>query len=94
MEVVHQVVNSSTNIIRISRLTPAELTSAFAIKVRTGAIYREDAILFVHQLRTDIAIGRLEVFSISNRNLLSPSRSLHVMHSACAFVPSMRCNSP
>jgi hypothetical protein len=41
------------------------LTSAFAIKVRTQSITREDAALVLHQFRKDVAAGRLEVFSIS-----------------------------
>jgi len=63
--VVDQIVNAAGNPIRISRLTPAELTSAFAIKVRTQSISREDAELFLSQFRRDIATGKLEVFSIA-----------------------------
>ena len=42
----------------------AELTSAFAIKVRTQSINREDADVFLHQFRGDVASGKLEVFFI------------------------------
>jgi hypothetical protein len=42
----------------------AELTSAFAIKVRTHSINRDDAGIFLRQFRGDVAIGKLEVFSI------------------------------
>lgn len=61
---VDQIANSAGNLIRISRLTVAELTSAFAIKVRTQSIGREDADFFLRQFRRDITAGKLEVFSI------------------------------
>ena len=61
---VDQIVNATGNLVRVSRLTVAELTSAFAIKVRTQSINREDAELFLHQLRKDVSTGKLEVFSI------------------------------
>jgi uncharacterized protein len=61
---VDQIVNATDNLVLVSRLTLAELTSAFAIKVRTQSINREDAELFLRQFRGDVAIGRLEVFSI------------------------------
>jgi uncharacterized protein len=63
--VVDQIVNLGGNLIRISRLTPAELTSAFAIKVRTESISRQDAAVFLNQFRRDIANGKLEVFSVA-----------------------------
>jgi uncharacterized protein len=61
---VDQIANIADNLIRISRLTVAELTSAFAIKVRTQSISREDADAFLRQFRRDITGGKLEVFSI------------------------------
>ena len=61
---VDQIVNSLGNSSRISRLTVAELTSAFAIKVRTQAINREDANAFLRQFRQHITGGKLEVFSV------------------------------
>lgn len=61
---VDQIANTAGNLIRISRLTVAELTSAFAIKVRTQSISREDADAFLHRFRRDITAGKLEVFSI------------------------------
>lgn len=63
--VVDQIVNEPGNQIRVSRLAAAELTSAFAIKVRTQSINREDAELFLRQFRRDIATGKLEVFSVA-----------------------------
>ena len=62
---VDQIVNATGNVVRVSRLTVAELTSAFAIKVRTQSISRQDADLFLHQFRADIASGKLEIFSIA-----------------------------
>jgi predicted nucleic acid-binding protein len=61
---VDQIVNTAGNQVRVSRLTIAEMTSAFAIKVRTQSISREDAEFFLRQFRSDIANGKLEVFSI------------------------------
>ena len=43
-----------------------ELTSAFAIKVRTQSISRQDSDLFLQQFRGDIAPGKLEIFSIAD----------------------------
>ena len=62
--IVDQIVGATGNFLRVSRLTVAELTSAFAIKVRTQAISREDANVFLHQFRADVASGRVEVFAI------------------------------
>ena len=62
--VVDDLVTAANNRVRISRLAPAELMSAFAIKVRTQAISREDAAIFIRQFRSDIATARLEVFTI------------------------------
>jgi predicted nucleic acid-binding protein len=62
---VDQLVTTAGNSTRISRLTPAELTSAFAIKVRTQTISRQDAELFLVQFRSDIANGKIEVFSVA-----------------------------
>jgi predicted nucleic acid-binding protein len=62
--VADQIFNSTDNVIRVSRLTVAELTSAFAIKVRTQSLSREDADAFLRQFRRDITGGKLEVFSI------------------------------
>ena len=61
---VDQIINAEGNLVRVSRMTVAELTSAFAIKVRTQSINREDADVFLRQFRADIASGKLEIFSI------------------------------
>ena len=61
---VHQIVDATDSLVRVSRLTVAELTSAFAIKVRTQSISRDDAEVFLHQFREDVASGKLEIFSI------------------------------
>ncbi len=63
-DAVEEIVDSSDGQIRISRLTPAEIASAFAIKVRTGTINREEAQLLHHRFRTDIAAGKLKVYTI------------------------------
>ena len=60
---VDQIINAAGNLVRIFRLTVAELTSAFAIKVRTQSITREDVEQFLRQFRRDSAIGKLEIFS-------------------------------
>ena len=62
---IDQIVNATDNVIRVSRLTVVELTSAFAIKVRTQSIKREDTDLFLRQFRGDIVSGKLEVFSMA-----------------------------
>ena len=62
--VIESIVNAPDNVVRISRLSVAELTSAFAIKVRTRSIDRDDADIFLRQFRRDVPIGKLEVFSI------------------------------
>ncbi len=64
-QVVDQIVNAAGSAVRISRLTSAELISAFAIKVRTQAIGRQDADIFLRQFRADIATGKLQVFSVT-----------------------------
>ena len=61
---VQNILNAAGNALRSSRLTIAELISAFAIKVRTQVISRQDADLFRLQFRHDIATGRLAVFSV------------------------------
>lgn len=61
---VDQIVNAAGSRIGISRLTVAEITSAFAIKVRTQSISREDAEVCLRQFRSDVANAKLQVFSI------------------------------
>ena len=61
--------NAGGNAIRISRLAVAELISAFAIQVRTAAIGREDADVFLRQFRDDIGRGSFEVFPLPRATL-------------------------
>jgi predicted nucleic acid-binding protein len=61
---VDHIVKGRDSVVRISRLSVAELTSAFAIKVRTHSIEREDADVFLRQFRRDLVNGTLRVFSI------------------------------
>ena len=72
--VVDQIVNAPDSRVRISRLTIAELTSAFAIKVRMQSIHREDAELFLRQFRKDAATGKLEVFYIGESEFAMAER--------------------
>jgi len=44
--IIDQIVSSGSSVIRISSITVSELTSAFAIKVRTQSINRADADAF------------------------------------------------
>lgn len=68
--VVDRIVRAAGSRILISRLAGAELTSAFAIKVRTLAIDRDDADLFLRQFREDIVCGTLEVFSVGESEFI------------------------
>ncbi len=61
---VDHIVNARESVVQISRLSVAELTSAFAIKVRTHSIEKEDADVFLRQFRRDVVNGKLQVFSI------------------------------
>jgi predicted nucleic acid-binding protein len=81
--VVDRVVNAAGSFVRISRLTASEITSAFAIKVRTQAISREDANVFLRQFRKDIATGKLE---FERYALDSRLRALDALQSA--MLPS------
>jgi uncharacterized protein with PIN domain len=72
---VGQIVNAASNVVRVSRRTVVELTSAFAIKVRTESIKREDADRFLHQFRSDIVSGKLEVFSVAESEFSPAARN-------------------
>jgi hypothetical protein len=85
---VDQIANSAGNFIGISRLTVAELTSAFAIKVRTQSIGRGDADAFLPQLRKDITSGKLEVFSIGEPEYRIRSNKLIDQ----ILIPQFYCN--
>ncbi len=63
---IDAIVNSVGAAIRISRLTEVELTSVFAIKVRTQFISRQDARLFVRQFRADVSSRKFEVFGVGD----------------------------
>lgn len=47
-----------------SRLTVVEMSSVFAVKVRTQFISRDDAGVFLRQFRDDLVSGTLEVFAV------------------------------
>lgn len=62
---VDSLATASGSVVRISGFTPAEIVSAFAIKVRTRSIGRSDADVLVHQFLSDIAAGQLNVVSVA-----------------------------
>jgi len=82
---VDQIVDSANSTIVISRLTPVELISSLAIKVRTNAIVQQEAELSLRRFRSDIAMGRLEVFSIARPNLQPRNSWSSAMRLACVF---------
>jgi hypothetical protein len=61
---VDQLVRTAGGRVRISRLTVVEMSSVFAVKVRTQFISRDDAGLFLRQFREDIVSRKLEVFAV------------------------------
>jgi predicted nucleic acid-binding protein len=61
---VDRIVNSHVNVVRLSRLSVAEMISAFAIKARTKSIDHEDARAMVRRFRGDLMRGKFEVFEI------------------------------
>jgi uncharacterized protein len=61
---VDRIVNSHVNLVRLSRLSVAEMISAFAIKARTKSINQEDARALVRRFRGDLTRGKSEVFEI------------------------------
>jgi uncharacterized protein len=73
-DTVGQIVTARGNVARISRLAVGELTSAFAIKVRTRVITREDTEQLLHEFREDILSGKLEVFSITDTEYSAAER--------------------
>jgi predicted nucleic acid-binding protein len=60
--VVDRIVNFHVNVVRLSRLSVAEMISAFAIKARMKSITREDARALVRRFRGDLTRGKFEVF--------------------------------
>ena len=95
---VDQIVDSASNTIVISRLTPVELISALAIKVRTKAIVQQEVELCLRRFRSDIAMGRPEVFSIAQSEFATAEflveryavslrlRALHALQLAVALA--------
>lgn len=63
-EKVDQIVGTTGNRIFVSELVLIEMPSAFAIKVRTGLIGREDAQRALAQFGDDIAVGSFVIASI------------------------------
>ena len=61
---VDEIVQVAGTQVRISRLTVVELPSAFAMKVRTQFISREDARLLLRQFREDIVSRKFDVFAV------------------------------
>jgi hypothetical protein len=72
--VVDKIFQASDSRIRISRLTVIELPSVFAIKVRTGFITRDDALVFLRQFRADIASQKFEVFAVREAEFAAAER--------------------
>jgi predicted nucleic acid-binding protein len=67
--VVDRIIRDRNNQILISRLTAVELPSAFAIKVRTRVITRDDAGILLRQFRDDLISGRFRVFGLRETEL-------------------------
>ena len=65
-EEVDRIVSAPGNQVRLSRLAVVELSSVFAIKVRTRFLHKEDADLLLRQFRADVLARKLEVFSIGD----------------------------
>ena len=61
---VDEIVRNAGSRIRISRLTVVEMSSVFAVKVRTQFITRDDAWLFLRQFREDLVSRSLEVVAV------------------------------
>ena len=68
---VDQIVQTPGTRVLVSRLTGFELISAFAIKVRTLALDRDDAALLLQQFREDIVSGKLEVLSVDESEFVA-----------------------
>lgn len=71
---VDKIANELGAQIRISILARVELVSAFAIKVRTGAISREEADLFLQQFHADVEAGKLEAYPIAESDFMVAER--------------------
>jgi predicted nucleic acid-binding protein len=61
---VDEIVRNAGSRVRISRLTVVEMSSIFAVKVRTQFITRDDAWFFLRQFREDLVSRSLEVFAV------------------------------
>jgi len=73
---VEKIVRTPERRIWISRLTVVELSSVFAIKVRTRFISREDARLLLRQFQEDIGAERFFVAPIREPELTAAERPL------------------
>ena len=71
---VDQIVRTAGSRVRISRLTVFEMSSVFAVKVRTQFISRDDAGLFLRQFREDIVSRNLEVFAVRDEEFALAQR--------------------
>ena len=63
---VDKIVRPAGNVVRIARLTVAEMTSAFAIKVRTRSISRSEADTCLLQFLRDVVAARFGVYSVGD----------------------------
>jgi predicted nucleic acid-binding protein len=61
---VRSIASETAQGVWVSRLAVVELSSAIAIKVRTGFIGREDAHLILRQFNEDLTSSRLRVFAV------------------------------
>jgi hypothetical protein len=78
--------------IRISTLGLLETQSAFAMKVRSGALTRDGAGLQRARLMLDIAAGDIEVYSVAEEHFVAAERLVGATDSRDACEPSTPCS--